>query len=249
MSLDPRATGLSTLPAVPHTLPVPTGPAGPIPPKPEAPGKKPEPLARPRAADRAARPEPMGRKAQVCSRMDRAMLGFTGLLAGIAVGIFHRKGLEALGLSAALGTPSTLFVTLAWGLSLPMAMRKLMQRAQQGTKTIEVEGKPKEIPLRRRKDLLQRALFHLSLMGLGFGISFAAIWTLLVRFVPSFASLEWQFGAADQAHALALGSILLSLAFCELHFSRVRRKGDQGAALSLFGMALVGQVLVLARAL
>lgn len=148
-----------------------------------------------------------------------------GASCGAAVGLLGRNLLALGGLSQA-ALPSTLgFASAAFGLSFCHLLARLMERARGATLRVQVAGAPQEVPLRRRPEVVRRALGYLCAILVGFGVALLCGWLSLRETVPALRGLSLTPTPELLATLLAMGAALVCLAFCEWSLRLVRKEG------------------------
>jgi len=172
-----------------------------------------------------------------------------GATIGCAVGVVTRDLLAVSGLATALAPAQLGFTAAAFGLSLCQLMSRLMERARRRTRKVEVEESSCEVPLRRREEVVERALVYLGGLLLGFGLALGAGWWLLREAVPALRFVALRPTPDLVAVAAAAGASVGALAFGDWAVRMIRKQGCDESAPWLLVPAMLAMGLALGRAL
>lgn len=176
----------------------------------------------------------------------RSFSATMGLMIGCGVGVAARFGLGTAGLATATPGATLAFVGGVGGLSLAFVLGRLMELARGRPIHVLVDGERREFPLRRRHEVVGRALRYVAGMAFGFAAALAAGWYALGEAVPQVRQAKLHFTPELQAYAGAALAAVATLALCEWVVRLTRKEGqpDHGAFVVVPAMATLGFTLL-----
>lgn len=169
-----------------------------------------------------------------------------GMMIGCGVGVAARSALGLVGLASATPGATLAFVGGVGGLSMAFVLGRLMQLARGGTIKVCVDGEPREFPLRRRHEVVGRALRYVAGMAFGFLVALATAWYAIGEAVPQAHQVKLHFTPELQAYAGAGLAAIATIALCEWVVRLTRKEGqpDHGAYVVAPAMATLGFTLL-----